>query len=123
MDARRLTDGMLVSIKKVRTDSRELQIATFLSSATLRRDPRESESLRSRPGSPEGSQDPAIFLMVMPFLRYVDDPAFDCVGSILDCVEQLLEVGSSMHRSGRLALTCQFLQGLVFLHEHNLAHR
>ncbi|TFK83269.1 hypothetical protein K466DRAFT_603008 [Polyporus arcularius HHB13444] len=40
MDARRLTDRMLVSIKKVRTDSRELQIATFLSSATLRRDPR-----------------------------------------------------------------------------------
>ncbi len=120
MDARRLTDGMLVSIKKVRTDSRKLQIATFLSSATLRRDPRNYwipilEVLRD-------PEDPAISLMVVPFLRYVDDPAFDCVGSILDCVEQLLEVGSSMHRSGRLALTCQFLQGLVFLHEHNVAH-
>ncbi|RDX52985.1 hypothetical protein OH76DRAFT_1344188 [Lentinus brumalis] len=102
MDARRLTDGMLELIKKVRTDSRELQIATFLSSATLRRDPRDHcvpilEVLRD-------PEDPAISLLVMPFLRYVDDPAFDCVGIILDCVEQLLE-------------------GLVFLHEHNVAHR
>lgn len=32
----------------------------------------------------------------MPFLRYVDDPEFDSIGSVLECVEQLLEVRNTL---------------------------
>ncbi|KAI0773746.1 kinase-like domain-containing protein [Fomes fomentarius] len=89
MDARRLVDGKQVIIKKVPTTSNELRIATHLSSPDLRKDPRNHC---------------VPILEVMPLLRYIDQPEFDTVGCILDCVEQLLE-------------------GLVFLHEHNVAHR
>ena len=40
--------------------------------------------------------DPATSFLVMPFLRNIDDPEFDTVGSILQCVSQLLEV-SGIH--------------------------
>ena len=37
-------------------------------------------------------EDPAISFLIMPYLRYINNPEFDSVDSILDCVEQLLEV-------------------------------
>ncbi|KAL1937558.1 hypothetical protein VTO73DRAFT_13053 [Trametes versicolor] len=42
--------------------------------------------------------------MVMPYLRNIDQPLFDTVEDILECGEQILD-------------------GLLFMHEHNVAHR
>ncbi|KAI0722006.1 hypothetical protein C8T65DRAFT_629974 [Cerioporus squamosus] len=102
MDATRLSDGQLVMIKKVVRDSEEVRITTYLSSEALREDPRNHcVPVLDVLNDPE---DPTVSFMVMPFLRRIDDVDFDTVGSIFDCVGQLLE-------------------GLVFLHEHNVAHR
>ncbi|KAI0363835.1 hypothetical protein BV20DRAFT_1039723 [Pilatotrama ljubarskyi] len=102
MDARRISDGKLVQLKRVPNDSHELEIATFLSSSRLREDPRNhSVPLLDSLQDPE---DPGYTYMVMPYLRYIDNPPFDTIQSIIDCVTQLLE-------------------GLAFLHEHGVAHR
>ncbi|KAI0352731.1 hypothetical protein OH77DRAFT_1513089 [Trametes cingulata] len=102
MDARRISDNKLVLLKQVRRDSRELQITPYLSSHPLRRDPRNhSIPILDVLHDP---QDDNWSYLVMPFLRYIDDPPFETVGDILECCEQLL-------------------QGLVFLHEHGVAHR
>ena len=100
MDATRVSDGKLVLFKKVKSASEEIKIASFFSSDKLRKDPRNHcvpvlDIIRDR-------EDPATSFLVMPFLRWVDDPQFDTVGSILDCVHQLLEV------SGTVLLTPQF---------------
>lgn len=93
MDAR-TSDGTLVLVKKVARGSPEVHIAIFLSSEELRRDPRNHcvpilDVL-------DDPADPATSFLVMPFLRNIDDPEFDTVGSILQCVSQLLEV-SGIH--------------------------
>ena len=67
-----------------------MSIATFFSREDIRRDPANhcvpvldvfADDIDSN-----------ISYLVMPFLRWIDDPEFDTVGTILDCVEQLLEV-------------------------------
>ncbi|KAI0773747.1 kinase-like domain-containing protein [Fomes fomentarius] len=102
IDARRKLDGKSVLLKKVRSDSEELRIASYLSSDELRRDPRNHcvpiLDVLTDP------KDPTISYLIMPFLRSLDHPEFETVGNIFDCVGQLLE-------------------GLVFLHKHNIAHR
>ena len=120
LDARRLADGKLVLLKRVASSSPEIRIATYLSSEELRRDPRNHcvpilDVIVDR-------QDPSISFLVMPFLRWIDDPEFDTVGSILECIEQLLEVSTSLLQFLRHGLH-KYLKGLVFLHEHNVAHR
>ena len=92
MDATRISDGKLVMIKKVAKDSQEVRIATYFSSEHLRKDPRNHcVPVFDVLDDPE---DPSISFMVMPFLRRIHDVEFDTVGSIFDCVEQLLEVCS-----------------------------
>ncbi|RPD62072.1 hypothetical protein L226DRAFT_508984 [Lentinus tigrinus ALCF2SS1-7] len=102
MDATRLSDGKLVMIKKVARGSEEVRISTYLSSEALRGDPRNHcvpvfDVL-------DDPDDSTVSFLVMAFLRRMDDVDFDTVGTIFDCIGQLLE-------------------GLVFLHEHNVAHR
>ena len=68
-------------------------IASLLSSEELRSDPRNHcvpilDVIVD-------TEDPALSFIVMPFLRHVDDPPFDTVGSVLECMEQLLEVSLS----------------------------
>ena len=90
MDATRISDGKLVLLKHLHTDSQELRIATHLSSPEIRKDPRNHcvpvlDSFLDR-------DDPDHSYIVMPFLRYVDHPPFESVETMLDCGEQLLEV-------------------------------
>ena len=89
-DAKRVSDGKLVLMKRVKLASEEVKIASFLSSEELRRDPRNHcvpilDIIVD-------DQDPTDCFLVMPFLRRLNDPQFDTVGSILNCVGQLLEV-------------------------------
>ncbi|KAI1785359.1 kinase-like domain-containing protein [Ganoderma leucocontextum] len=102
MDATRIADGKLVLLKRIGTESTELSIAQQLSSPEYRSDPR-NHCVPILDVIPD-VDNPAMSYIVMPFLRYVDDPPFRSVGNILDCVDQLLE-------------------GLVFLHDHGIAHR
>ncbi|KAI0369571.1 hypothetical protein BV20DRAFT_1020643 [Pilatotrama ljubarskyi] len=102
IDATRMSDGTLVYLKRVPSDSQELQILSYLSSEDMRRDPRNHcvpllDVIR------DDSQ-PNTSFIVMPFLRYIDSPSFELVEDILDCLDQILE-------------------GLVFLHDHGVAHR
>ncbi|GBE79224.1 predicted protein [Sparassis crispa] len=102
IDATRLSDGKLVYIKRVQTGDNESQLATMLSSETLRKDPRNN----CVPVIDlfQDSDDPTISYMVMPFLRLVNDPPFTIIEDLVDFIEQML-------------------QGLVFLHENGVAHR
>ncbi|KAI0723537.1 hypothetical protein C8Q76DRAFT_794463 [Earliella scabrosa] len=106
IDATRRSDGRLILLKKVASGSQEIRIASYFSTGDLRKDPR-NHCVPILDVFVD-SQDPAISFIVMPFLRPIDQPEFDTVGSILTCVEQLLEVNPL---------------GLVFMHEHGVAHR
>ena len=90
MDATRLSDGKLVLLKYLSTDSQELRIAIHLSSPEMRKDPRNHcvPVLDTFPDR----DDPDHSYIVMPFLRYVDHPPFESVETMLECGEQLLEV-------------------------------
>ncbi|OCH90630.1 hypothetical protein OBBRIDRAFT_825818 [Obba rivulosa] len=102
IDARRVSDESLVYIKRVKTGDLESKLATYLSSEALRSDPRNHcipilELF-------EDPDDPTISYMVMPFLRPIHEPPFELVNEVVDFIEQILE-------------------GLVFLHDHGVAHR
>ncbi|KAH9845945.1 hypothetical protein C2E23DRAFT_855260, partial [Lenzites betulinus] len=90
IDASRISDGKLVYVKRVTSDSQELHIHSYLSSEALRRDPRN----RCVPllDTIQDSTDPNTTFMVMPFLRYIDSPPFETVEDVLECLDQLLEV-------------------------------
>ncbi|KAI9067211.1 hypothetical protein FKP32DRAFT_1564216 [Trametes sanguinea] len=100
LDAKRLEDDSVVSIKIVSKRDQELQVAQFLSTfkdadknhcvavLDVLSDPLDSERA----------------LMVMPYLRPFNDPELVTVGEVIDFVGQML-------------------QGLAFMHEHRVAHR
>ena len=93
IDATRLSDGKLVMIKKVARDSQEVRIATYLSSEALQKDPRNhTVPVFDILDDPD---DPTLSFMVMVYLRRIHDVEFDTVGSIFDCVGQLLEVSAT----------------------------
>ena len=101
MDATRIEDGKLVSIKRVRRRSQEPSIALFLSPTEKKNgDPRNhcvpildcftDESL------------PNLTFLVMPLVRRFDNPPFFAVDEVLDFMRQTLEVCLS-HLSGHVA--------------------
>ncbi|KAA1473369.1 hypothetical protein DENSPDRAFT_802484 [Dentipellis sp. KUC8613] len=107
MDAVRVSDGAVVTLKQVdmstqRTSIAEVKINEYLSSG-----PRASDS---RNHSAQVSQvlqvpdEPHMKILVMPFLRPFHDPRFQTFGEAVAFFTQLFE-------------------GLQFLHEHNIAHR
>ena len=90
MDATRASDGQLVLLKQIATNSLESKIATHFSSHGVRDDPR-NHCIPVMDVFPD-EDDPSKSYLVMPFLRYIDDPPFESIGSMLECGEQLLEV-------------------------------
>jgi serine/threonine protein kinase len=66
--------------------------------------------------------DETISYLVMPFLRLVDDPAFESIREILDFADQILEVSEGLSLSNFDVLIC-CPQGLVFMHSKGVAHR
>ncbi|KAL5530907.1 hypothetical protein ACEPAG_3783 [Sanghuangporus baumii] len=99
MDAKR--NGRRIKMKKLAKGSKELEIARFLSSAEMLKDPRN----RCVPVLDVFSdEDSHLEFMVMPLLSRYSEPPFSTVDEALDFVKQLLE-------------------GLVFMHEHGVAHR
>jgi hypothetical protein len=121
MDAIRISDGKAVGLKKVSKSRHpyEEEIIRFFSSDPLAKDPRNhcvpAFEILSVP------DDRDLIIIVMPLLREYDSPRFDTYGEAVECIRQLLEVGS------RRFPTCSFIysnfQGLQFMHHHHVAHR
>ncbi|EED84414.1 predicted protein [Postia placenta Mad-698-R] len=102
IDATRISDGLLVYLKRISTGDEESRIACMLSAPSLRDDPRN----HCVPILDifQDDKDESISYMVMPFLRLIDSPPFEIPQEVTELVDQLLE-------------------GLVFLHEQGVAHR
>lgn len=90
IDATRLSDGKLVMLKAIPSTSTEVDICRYFSSEPLRNDPRNRciplLDVLSHP------DDPDVCIMVMPYLRNIDQPLFDTVEDILECGAQILDV-------------------------------
>ncbi|KAJ7172965.1 hypothetical protein C8R43DRAFT_874124 [Mycena crocata] len=101
MDAVCIRDGKKVVLKRVKTKSKELKMAQLLSSNTMRQDPRNRTipiiDIITLP------HEPKISLLVMMYGRRINYPPFHCRKEVFDAVRQLL-------------------QGMEFMHEHNIVH-
>ncbi|KAJ8482818.1 hypothetical protein ONZ51_g5120 [Trametes cubensis] len=89
----------MVAIKSFVRQGQEEQIAQFFASV---RDSR-NHCVRIHEILPD-PLDTRLGLMVMPYLRPCNNPDFTTVGDVVEFVDQTLE-------------------GLVFMHDHNIAHR
>ena len=90
MDATRISDGKLVSLKRVKSSSQEIVIASLLSSEGLRKDPR-NHCVPILDIIPIPNSDDEV-IVVMLFLREATQPIFERVGEVVDYLHQLLEV-------------------------------
>lgn len=119
IDATRISDGKLVYIKQIKSDSEELKLLQYLTSPEMLEDPHNHcVPLLDVIHDPS---DPQTCFVVMPFLRYIDHPAFELVEDMLECGQQILEVGVTTSVMESVAHIES--QGLVFLHDHGVAHR
>ncbi|KAJ6478642.1 kinase-like domain-containing protein [Mycena vitilis] len=97
LDATRIQDGQKVILKRVETDSNEVGIIKYL---TARKDPRNRTiPLLDILSAPDTSWS----FLVMPYCREFNYPPFHCRNEFVDAMTQ-------------------FLEGLQFMHEHNIAH-
>lgn len=101
MDAKRLKDGVTVCLKTVYQTPKEAKIAKYFSSPELLREPTNHSvpilEVFLDPSTPDFEY------LVMPLLRPFDDPEFTMIGEVVDFITQILE-------------------GLTFMHSHNIAH-
>ncbi|KAF8504137.1 kinase-like domain-containing protein [Hysterangium stoloniferum] len=106
LDAIRIETGELVAIKRVYHSelSQELDIGKFFSNGMLASDTKNhcvpvQQILEISTHLYNG-----VSLMVMPYLRCLDDPPFLTIGEAVEFFRQVIE-------------------GLQFMHKHNIAHR
>lgn len=101
MDAKRIKDGTTVCLKAVYRTPKEADIARYFSSPDLLQEPANHSvpilDVFCDPSAPDFEY------LVMPLLRPFDDPEFTVIGEVVDFVTQILE-------------------GLAFMHSHNIAH-
>ena len=81
-----------MAIKKINSKNEEGHIAQMLSTKEMLADPRNHcvpviEVI-------EDPNDEKVSYMVMPLLQHVEWPPFECIKDIVDCVDQVFEVGS-----------------------------
>jgi len=102
MDATVIADGSFVVMKRIDTQSEELDIAVWFSAEPQRSDPANHcvpvHRVLSDPNEPGWA------IIVMPLLRTYDKPRFDTIGEAV-------------------AFFMQIFEGLQFMHKNNMAHR
>ena len=89
MDAVRVSDDAPVIMKIIdkRVHPDELSIARYFT--TIRDERNHCVQVWDSFDAPD---DPTRTIIVMPLLRKFDDPPFETVGEVVECVRQLLEV-------------------------------
>ncbi|RDB27165.1 hypothetical protein Hypma_004589 [Hypsizygus marmoreus] len=100
LDAKRLSDGSIVCIKRIQKKTDEVEIAQYLSCGRLKDARNHCVEILGTFNDPLL---PDVKYLVMPSLRPFDDPEFGAVGEAVDFVTQILE-------------------GLSFMHSHLVAH-
>ncbi|KAF8509611.1 kinase-like domain-containing protein [Hysterangium stoloniferum] len=109
MDAIRIETGEMVAIKRIYHSklSQEFDIGKFFSSGVLVSDPKNHcvpvQQILEVPTHLYNG----VSLIVMPYLRCLDDPPFLTIGEAVEFFRQVIEVQA----------------GLQFMHKHNIAHR
>ncbi|KAI0364338.1 hypothetical protein BV20DRAFT_1047243 [Pilatotrama ljubarskyi] len=104
LDATRISDGVIITLKKVRplVHPYEIEIGRYFSSEPRASDPaNHCVPIYDVLDVPD---DPDLKLIVMPLLRKFFDPPFLTVGEAMEFVRQSIE-------------------GLRFMHAHHVAHR
>lgn len=97
MDAKRKSDGRLVSIKRLLRNTEEIAIARYFSDPERRNDPHNHcvPVLDYFTAVVEGSEEHYI---VMPLLRKFFEPSFFVISEIVDFMRQMLEVKSTLSK-------------------------
>ncbi|KAJ7475632.1 hypothetical protein B0H11DRAFT_1727396 [Mycena galericulata] len=120
MDARRVSDGIQVMLKSISTSihPHEVEIAGLLLSPPHLNNPQNHsvpilEVLRD-------PFDTDKQLIVMPVCVRFDEPRFDTVGEVVECIRQIFEANILLP-SFLLLLTV--VQGIEYLHDNFIAHR
>ncbi len=67
--------------------------------------------------------DDEIQIVVMPMLRVHDDPRFDTIGEAVEFFRQMFEVSTFPILDPVGRVLNQVMEGLQFMHSHNVAHR
>ncbi|KAJ3722150.1 kinase-like domain-containing protein [Lentinula guzmanii] len=101
MDARRISDSLVVAMKRVKISTSEDQIATLFSDDAHNSDPHNHcvRIIEVLPVS-EGNEK----ILVMAWMREVMDPRFRTVGEAVQFLKEMVE-------------------GLQYMHQNNVAHR
>ena len=94
LDAKRIADGVLVTLKAIETDVHpyEVEIGQFLSSEQLASNP-HNHCVRIL-DTLQDPMEPNITIIVMPYLRTFYDPPFLTFGEAVACFRQLIQVCS-----------------------------
>ncbi|KAJ3782090.1 kinase-like domain-containing protein [Lentinula aff. detonsa] len=101
MDALRISDSLVVAMKRVEISTGEDQIATLFSDDAHNSDPRNhSVRIIEVLPVPEGNEK----ILVMAWMREVMDPRFRTVGEAVQFLKEMIE-------------------GLQYMHQNNVAHR
>ncbi|KAJ6463415.1 kinase-like domain-containing protein, partial [Mycena sanguinolenta] len=101
LDAIRICDGKKVVLKRVEPNSQEIVFMKYLNRPSIREDPRNRtipllDILGPAPNT-------SWSFLVMPYCREFTYPPFHCRGEFVEAMTQ-------------------FLEGLQFMHEHNIVH-
>ncbi|KAJ7270747.1 hypothetical protein B0H12DRAFT_1093667 [Mycena haematopus] len=114
LDATRIRDGKKVMLKRVETNSQEIEFMKYFNRPPVRNDPRNRTiPLLDIIPAPDTSWT----FLVMPYCRVFNSPPFHCRNEFLEAMTQFLEV-----RLLVLISPLNFGQGLRFMHKHNIVH-
>ncbi|KAI0629585.1 kinase-like protein [Trametes polyzona] len=99
MDATRMSTNELVAIKSFYKRGQEMHVAQFL--GNIKDSQNHTVPILEIISDPF---DPQLAMMVMPYLRPCNDPPFSTIGDVVEFLDQVID-------------------GLVFMHRNNVAHR
>ena len=92
LDATRERDNLLVCLKKIERDSREVEIARFLTAF----EDSDNHCVPLLEVIPDEDPTSNVSFLVTPYLRPMNNPPFFAVAEVLDCIQQTLEVCSTL---------------------------
>ncbi|KAG9041186.1 hypothetical protein FS837_012635 [Tulasnella sp. UAMH 9824] len=107
LDAQRISDGLVVVLKEIDAKSTEGPITSFLSSESIKDDPR-NHAVPVLDVLVDNLDDQKL-LLVLPLLRRVNSPDFESVPEVLDLIQQTLEAGPGDCSFGNILMDARAL--------------